>query len=262
MASQVEFVLECVVFAMAQDTHAFCAAVKEAIRSGDIPEQYRDSVAFAIRYVRGSSFNILGVSSMMCVHEDVVHAAVSKNGRALQFAPCDFQNDKRIVLAAIKSYARALMWASDGMRADAEVVLVAVKIKHSTYEHAEETLKADVNFNVACARMNRDIALNFAFNKRLFIGFYDMVNSHIAHPGMFSNIINCCSDDGVLRCSRALTGESFLSFQLDVPMTYGTLASICCMILGFDYVHLVFGKVSASPSMFFDTIVSPIVVLP
>jgi hypothetical protein len=78
---------------------------------------------------------------MLRVHEDAVHVLVSKNGQALQFAPCDFQNDKRIVLAAIKSYARALMWASDGMRADAEVVLVAVKIKHSTYETMEVQCK-------------------------------------------------------------------------------------------------------------------------
>ncbi len=237
-------------------------AIQEALRDLEIPEQYRDSVAFVIKYVRVNSFNILRVSSTMRYREDVVHAAVSKNGRALQFVPCVFKNDKKIVLAAIKSYARALMWASDEMRADGEVVLAAVKIKRSTYEHAAETLKVNVNFNVACARMNRHTALNLALEDRVFIGFYDMVNSHIAHPGMVANIINCCRDDGALRCSRALTGELFLAFKLDAHTTYGMLASVCCMILGFDYVHLVFSEECALPSMFFDKIAPLIDVLP
>jgi hypothetical protein len=52
-------------------------------------------------------------------------AAVTQDGRALEFAPA-FQNDREVVMAAVKEIGTALLYASDDLKNDKDVVMAAV----------------------------------------------------------------------------------------------------------------------------------------
>ena len=238
--------------ALIRGTPAFNAVLRSALEDLEIPIEHQGNLALAIAFVKKSSVHIAIIHQEMRLDYRVVLAAVSKNGRAFGHVSIGYRDDRDITLAAIRSYAKAFEWASDELRADREVALAAVKIKSSMYEHVAQVLKDDVNFNIACARVNRDMPLILV--DRAFIGFYDMINSNIAHHGMVAKIVNCNSD-GMLQCLDAMTGESIMSFQLGAHMTYGKLATVCCTILGVDHVYLVFGGVVILPTMISHAIV-------
>ena len=53
-------------------------------------------------------------------------AAVTQNGRTLQFASTELRADRAVVLAAVTQNGLALVYASKKLRADRDVVLAAV----------------------------------------------------------------------------------------------------------------------------------------
>jgi hypothetical protein len=55
-----------------------------------------------------------------------VLAAVSKDGRALQYAAKTLQSDREIVLAAVSESGWALQYAAKTLQSDREIVLAAV----------------------------------------------------------------------------------------------------------------------------------------
>ena len=57
--------------------------------------------------------------------KDVVLAAVTQHGYALQYASADLQNDKDVVLAAVTQEGYALYYASAEVQNDKDVVLAA-----------------------------------------------------------------------------------------------------------------------------------------
>lgn len=60
---------------------------------------------------------------------DIVLAAVSKYGDALEYADQSLKNDKKIVLAAVAQDGYALRYASKNLRADEVVVATAINQK-------------------------------------------------------------------------------------------------------------------------------------
>jgi len=74
---------------------------------------------------------------------EIALAAVSQDGRALQFASDDLKADKEVVLAAVAQNGSALQFASDELKADKEVVLTAVAQNGWALFLASDELQAD-----------------------------------------------------------------------------------------------------------------------
>ena len=77
------------------------------------------------------------------VDREVVLAAVSNDGRSLEYADDALKADHAVVLAAVSNEGRALQYADDTLKADREVVLSAVSKNGSALEYADDTLKVD-----------------------------------------------------------------------------------------------------------------------
>ena len=60
-------------------------------------------------------------------NHDVILAAVTSDGGALQFASVELQGNQEIVLAAVNQKALALLYAADALKADRNFVLEVVK---------------------------------------------------------------------------------------------------------------------------------------
>ena len=95
---------------------------------------------------------------------EIVLAAVSHNGRALQFATEELKGDREIVLAAVSQYCYALQYATEKQKGDREIVLAAVsKIGH-TLQYATHELKGDRE--IVLAAVSQDWrALHWATNE-------------------------------------------------------------------------------------------------
>jgi hypothetical protein len=74
---------------------------------------------------------------------EVVLAAVSNEPDALQYASDTLKADREVVLAAVSNYGDVLEYADDALKADREVVLVAVSNYGFALRYADDTLKAD-----------------------------------------------------------------------------------------------------------------------
>merc|ERR1712194_867406 len=81
----------------------------------------------------------------LTAHE-IVLAAVSKNGDALQWASADLKADREIVLAAVSNDGFALQYASADLKADREIVVIAVSKNGNSLQYASADLKADREF--------------------------------------------------------------------------------------------------------------------
>eukprot|EP00971_Amphidinium_carterae_P295605 5870677-Amphidinium_carterae.1 len=92
---------------------------------------------------------------------EIVLAAVTECGEALQFAAKDLRGDRCIALAAIAQHGTALQYASEELRADREVVLAAVSHHGEALEYAAESLRADREV-VLAAIANNGLALLLA----------------------------------------------------------------------------------------------------
>ena len=95
--------------------------------------------------------------------KDIVLAAVSQNGRALQYASDELKKDKEVVLAAVSQNGRALRYASPEMKDDRGVILEAVRLKGDALMYASETLQNDKEIVLAAVRQNGP-ALMYAFD--------------------------------------------------------------------------------------------------
>jgi len=90
--------------------------------------------------------------------KEVVMAAVSNDGRALRYASEDLQNDKEVVMAALSNDGRALEYASDDFKNDKEVVMTAVSECGMALEYASDDFKKDVVYELSHEEWNVDEA--------------------------------------------------------------------------------------------------------
>ena len=58
---------------------------------------------------------------------EIVLAAVTGIGQALEYLPEGFESDKEVVLTAVQSDGKALKYASQELQEDREIVLAALK---------------------------------------------------------------------------------------------------------------------------------------
>jgi hypothetical protein len=93
--------------------------------------------------------------------KEVVLAAVSQNGRALEYAHANLQNDKEVVLAAVRQNGRALQYAHADLKKDKEVVLAAVRKNVDALQYAHADLQKDKEVVLAAVRQN-GLALQYA----------------------------------------------------------------------------------------------------
>ena len=61
----------------------------------------------------------------------------------MEHASCELRNDKEVVLAAVTKHGSALQHASEELRNSKEVVLVAVRQNVEAFKHASEVLQND-----------------------------------------------------------------------------------------------------------------------
>ena len=92
---------------------------------------------------------------------EVVLAAVSNNGSALEYADDALKADRESVLAAILNEGSALYYADDTLKADREVVFAAVSKNGCALACADDTLKVDREV-VLAAVSNDGSALEYA----------------------------------------------------------------------------------------------------
>ena len=100
---------------------------------------------------------------------EIVLAAVSENGCALQYATEELKGDREIVLAAVSEngsdwfYGHALRYATEELKGDREIVLAAVSQDGLALQYATEELKGDREIVLEAVSENGQ-ALNYATN--------------------------------------------------------------------------------------------------
>jgi uncharacterized lipoprotein YbaY len=94
-------------------------------------------------------------------NHDIVSAAVRQNGKALQFASLDLRNNRDIVLAAVRQYGFALHNASATIQNNNGIVLVAVSQDGWALKFASTNLQNDHEIVLAAVRQDGD-ALKYA----------------------------------------------------------------------------------------------------
>ena len=82
-------------------------------------------------------------------YREIVLAAVTKNGWALEYASTEMQADREIVLAAVTKNGAALEYASTEMQADRKIVLAAVTKNGAALKFASAEMQADRKFVLA-----------------------------------------------------------------------------------------------------------------
>ena len=85
---------------------------------------------------------------------EIVLAAVSKSGNALEYAAEELRGDREIVLAAVSQCCSALRHATEELKGDHEIVLAAVSNDGYALEHATEELKGDREIVLAAVSEN------------------------------------------------------------------------------------------------------------
>ena len=83
---------------------------------------------------------------------EIVLAAVSQNGWALAYAASSLQKDRKIVLAAVSQNGWALYYADDSLKKDREIVLAAVSKHGEALAYAASSLQKDRKIVLAAAR--------------------------------------------------------------------------------------------------------------
>ena len=101
-----------------------------------------------------------GTPILAKLNKEIVLAAVTQNGFALEYAP-ELQNDKEIVLEAVQQNGLALQYASENLRKDTDFMLAAVKQNVSMLRYVSEDLKGNTDFMLAAVKQNGE-ALAYA----------------------------------------------------------------------------------------------------
>ena len=91
---------------------------------------------------------------------EIVLAAVSQNGLALDYASDLLKNDRTIVLAAVQSDGMALLYASDFLRNDTSIFLAAVQSNGMALQFGPEEFE-DIREIVLVALQNDGFSLQF-----------------------------------------------------------------------------------------------------
>jgi len=86
---------------------------------------------------------------------EILLAAVSESGRALEYASDELRADREIVLAAVSEDGDALKFASDDLKADREIVLAAVADDGYCLKYAAGQLTQDPEILAAAINTNR-----------------------------------------------------------------------------------------------------------
>ncbi len=69
----------------------------------------------------------MALAAARTVDREVVLAAVSQHGEAIQYTYDEFKNDREVVLAAVGKNGYALRHVSARLKSDREVVLTAIR---------------------------------------------------------------------------------------------------------------------------------------
>eukprot|EP00971_Amphidinium_carterae_P326564 6457434-Amphidinium_carterae.1 len=96
-----------------------------------------------LRRVEGDAGELQDAPEELKGDQDVVLAAVARDGMALQWAAEELKADRDIVLAAVAEDGRALRWAAELLKSSKDIVLVAVAQDGWALESAVEALKND-----------------------------------------------------------------------------------------------------------------------
>ena len=97
---------------------------------------------------------------------NIVLAAVTSDGGALEFAAPELHADFNIVLAAVKQYGWALEFASDELKANPNIVLAAVKQDGMAIRFASHKLKKKPDFFLAAVTLNGCALIDAAHEHR------------------------------------------------------------------------------------------------
>mmetsp|Transcript_59070 Transcript_59070/g.109152 ORF Transcript_59070/g.109152 Transcript_59070/m.109152 type:complete len:274 (-) Transcript_59070:172-993(-) len=93
--------------------------------------------------------------------QEVVLAAVVRDGHALEYAAEELKRDRLVVLAAVVQDANALRYAGEALKSDHQIVLMAVTQDGDTLEYASADLRNDRKI-VSTAVRGSGQALEFA----------------------------------------------------------------------------------------------------
>jgi uncharacterized protein YukE len=92
---------------------------------------------------------------------NLYHEAVKRDGRMLEFAPKEFQNNFQIVLEAVKQYGRALEDASTELKKNYDIVIQAVKQDGGALKFASKECQNNSNIVLEAVKQHGG-ALKFA----------------------------------------------------------------------------------------------------
>lgn len=110
-------------------------------------------------YKQSSGADVLRINEDAQNNFDMVMAAVSHNGEALQYAADAFRNDNDIVMAAVSRHGEALRFAFPSPREDRDVVMAAVTQNGTALVEACAELRGDRDIVMAAVAQN-----GYAFN--------------------------------------------------------------------------------------------------
>ena len=88
---------------------------------------------------------------------EIVLAAVTQNGMALDYASKDLQNNFDIVLAAVKQNGESIKFSSDELQDDKEIILTAIESNYDAIHYISPDLKIQIEeilHNVTIGNMN------------------------------------------------------------------------------------------------------------
>ena len=103
-----------------------------------------------VSYGEMSAMN--GTDASLQSDKEVVLAAVTQYGLALEYAHASLQLDKEVVLAAVTHDGYALKYAHASLKSDKEVVLAAVTQYGGALVHADASLQTDLEILLVDAR--------------------------------------------------------------------------------------------------------------
>ena len=108
-----------------------------------VAKEWFESKEFMLAAVTNDGRDLEYASDKLKDDRELVLAALTNDGRALQSAAAKFKDDREIVLAAVKKDGRTLSDASDNLKNNREIVLEAIKNKPNSIEFASDQLNGD-----------------------------------------------------------------------------------------------------------------------
>jgi hypothetical protein len=134
-----------------------CAKRKTACAEGALPRNSKRTSDVMAAVAKGPYCDSFGyVSEVLTPDQEIVMAAVSNNGLALQYATPILRDNFRIVLVAVNQNGLALFFAGQNMRSNRQVVLAAVKQNGDALEDACELLQSDRELVLAAVAQSGD----------------------------------------------------------------------------------------------------------